>query len=628
MKIAVGALLAVLAWAPTLGAQDAWLTRTPLRRTLAALTSPDASMRREAAERLAFMGPHASIADPLRVAIEHEPVPEVLTAMIASLARRAEASDLPALEAAWERVSAADRRAIVVALDAIGGEAALALLRAHLASEGASARACEALVRTEDRVRWLGTTLDDPAARDRVVSCLASADPSDTRDEALLRAGLDLEPGSARDLLRGLAGATTTSEAAVALAETALARGEAALVSPALVLLARHAPGRLTVERWQTWLAETDERAGSALRALLVLAPAIADEAIARARTGDAATAEHALAVLLDRREADDLPRIAAFVDVASTRTAALDALAERDGGDAVLAALPSAADVDLALALSRPSAASRAVLLSRSPSRIARALVADVDAGQCTATDASVRARREAALCLVLVGTSARDIAADLLETERDASVVAWLAIAARGASPSAQAIDALLDDPDARPAALSLIDTTLATALPTERRALEARLVHASSDPDEVTRAEAVRALGRLGRPVHHGAVLRALEDPSAQVRLAAAFALDGVGIARTTELRVIGRTHVETDARVVAALSGSSLAAAAAPIHVRVVEHDPSLAGSARVTVLLADGRALRVCPVDGEVLVPSAPDAPAIVRLGTAPGPGRH
>src|SRR6185369_14317531 len=116
----------------------------------------------------------------------------------------ADASDLETMEAAWDRVGTSDRMALLGAEDEIGTEAALAALRHHLASEGSSARACQALVRTPERVAWLAGTLEDAAVRDRVVACLARAEPSETRDAALVRAGLDLEPASARDVLAAL----------------------------------------------------------------------------------------------------------------------------------------------------------------------------------------------------------------------------------------------------------------------------------------------------------------------------------------------------------------------------------------------------------------------------------------
>jgi hypothetical protein len=87
----------------------------------------------------------------------------------------------------------------------------------------------------------LAGTLEDAAVRDRVVSCLASAPPSDVRDAALVRAGLVLEPTSAREVLAGLAHAETSSEAAIALAIGALDRAEAGLQPAALALEAsRH----------------------------------------------------------------------------------------------------------------------------------------------------------------------------------------------------------------------------------------------------------------------------------------------------------------------------------------------------------------------------------------------------
>jgi hypothetical protein len=613
------ALLLAVLFASPVHAQV--LSHAPVARTMAQLTSPDARVRRAAAERLAFEGTHDLLADPLRIAIEHEAVPEPLTAMIATLARRADARDLETIEAAWERVGASDRMWLLGAEDEIGTDGALAAMRHHLASEGTSARACQALVRTPERVRWLAGTLEDASVRDRVVSCLARAEPSEVRDAALVQAGLDLEPTSARDVLAALVHTTSAEEAAAALAGTALARADGMLEVAALAILARHAPDRLSIDAWRTHLVHGDDREASALRALLVLAPSIADEALSAARARDAASAERALGALIDRNDAGDLHRVAQFVALDATRAAALDHLASSVGGALQLSSLPPASDVDLALALARPDGSERVALLARTQSIVVRAWVGDADAAACMA-----RGGIAGAACLALVRAGADGARA--LTSERDPAVVAWLAIAARNEAIDPTALEALLDEDDTRAPAVSLAVHTMLASSPSRRRAIETRLVEATRDDDEHVRAEAVRALGAWGRPVHRAVVLRALEDSSAQVRLAAAYALPGVGVEPRAHVRVIGRARVEEDPRVLAALRGATVVPAQAPLQVRVVEHDPSLAGMARVTLLLADGRALRLAPVDGVVIVPDVPDSPAIVRLATASPPSRH
>ena len=579
----------------------------PVDRTIASLASADARVRRGAAERLALEGTHDQLAEPLRVALEHEAVPEALSAMIGALARRADESDLAALEAVWDRGSAVDRRHIVMALDAIETDAVLPLLRAHLGSEGVSSRACAALVRTPQRVAWLAGTLEDAAVRDRVVSCLASAPTSEVRDAALVRAGLALEPTSAREVLAGLARAQTSSEAAIALAIGALDRAEAGLQPAALALLARHAPGRLTIERWRSWLDGGDDREASAVRALLVLAPALADEAMARMRARDGASARHALTVLLDRDDPRDATRIAAFVETDATRQAALDRLAAIDGGADVLGALPPAADVDLALALAGPTGTARDALLARTSSIAIRALTHAAAARECA--DAGGLA---AAVCLALSPDGA-SFAVDRLETERDEAIVGWLALAAHGSAIDSASLSALLDDETTRAAAIALVPASLARATPRDRRAWISRLVVLTRDGDEVVRAEATRVLGAA----HPASMLRALEDPSPQVRLVAARALGA-----SSDPRVVGRRHVEEDPRVLAALRGEAIMLASAPLHVYVVEHDASRPGTARVTIFLADGRSLRLSPHDGTIVLLGVPDAPAIVQLGSA------
>ena len=610
------ALLLCLAWAMPAHAQPL-SSRTPLARTITSLTSADADVRREAALALAVIGPHASVIEPLRVAMEHEAVPETRSALIRAIVQRADESDLPLLDACAEHGAPTDRRLIVSALDAIGGDAALQRLRAHLTGEGLGAAACAALVRTDERVRWLAGTLADPAARDRALSCLASAPPGEARDAALVEAGLDLAPASAASVLTALAGSARVTPAAIAMAESALARGDASLVSPALALLARHAPERVSVERWRDLVSERDDRASSALRALLVLDAAAADAFLEHARSGDADTAQRTLGVLLEREDGSDTARIAAFADVAAVRAAVLDALTWREGGAGILASLPRASDVDLALALTRPTGDARSSLMSREPSIVLRAIAGAIDASDCrfdARDDTDARLRSAACLALVSLGESE---AARALETEREPSVVSWLALAARDRSITPASLDALLDAETTRLAAMSLAVRAIGDAAGRERRALEARVVRGASDPDDAVRAAAVHALSAIDGDRHRASLFRALDDPSAHVRLAAARALS-IGIDQA-HVRVVGRARVETDAGVLYALRGEPIALAAAPLVVRVVEHDPESPAASSVTIFLADGRAFSLCPIDGNVVVRGVPDALSVAEL---------
>lgn len=606
---ALAGALCLLAAVPAL-AQDSWIVRAPLARTLEDLRSPDSRVRTRSAARLGVVGAHDTVAEPLRTAIEHEAVPEPLAVMIEALARRADATDLVAITLAWERAAAPGRAQLVGALDAIGTDEALAALRARLAAEGSGAHACDALVRTEPRVAWLASTLEDLALRDRVVSCLAGAPPSSARDAALIRAGLDLEPTRAREVLRGLARSTTTTSELVALAETALTRPDATLVAPAIDVLSRHAPERLPVASWREWLDAPDDRAASALRALLALAPEEADAALEAARGRSPEAAATALAVLLERTSATDLARIAAFVDAPPTRTAALDALSAREGGAEALAALPAAPDVDVALAIAHPTGGAREALDRHGPGRWLRAL-AGVRGGCEGGTPLEV------AVCLAL-GHEAEP-AARALERERDPAVVAWLALAARGAPQSATAVRALLDDEATRLHAIARVpDVATGEHDAAVRRALVSTVVRLARDDDPMIRAEAVRALGTMHRSIDRALVLGALEDEASEVRLAAALALDAVGVERGADVRVLGRVRIETDPTVRAVLEGQPPATALGPLHVRVRTHDPD-APPPVLELRLADGRCLRLPPIDGELVLPDVPDAPARITL---------
>jgi hypothetical protein len=364
-------------------------------------------------------------------------------------------------------------------------------------------------------------------------------------------------------------------------------------------------------DRWRALIDEHDDRAASALRALLVIDPVSADAALARARTSDAETAERALATLLERDAREDTARIAAFADVAAVRADALDALVAREAASTLLS-LASAPDVDVALALARPRGTDRASWLARTPSLVLRAIAGDAHAADCAFTgSADVATRRRAAACLALVDDGTREAAA-ALETERDEETVSWLAIAAHDQAITPSTLTTLLETESTRIAAITLSAATRRIASAAERRTIDARLVRSTTDLDDAVRAAAVHALGNIGDARHRGVLLRAIDDESPLVRLAAALALPA------DEPRAVGRAHVEDDPRVLRALRREPLGIARAPLHLRVIEHHASHDG-ARVRIALADGRILLLAPIDGEVFVPDAPDAPANVEL---------
>ncbi len=407
------------------GARPGWLTRTPIARTFDALDATDAETRRAAAERLATVGSHDRVMAALGAAIPHESVPEVFATMVRTLARRAEPGDSEALSVGWDRATTVERQLVLAAWAEIDDEAAREALE-RTVHEGLGA-ACDALVGSEERLRWLSARPIDPP----IVLCLAQAAPSDARNALLVRAASEAEPGVVRAILAALARSPAPSPDAVALARRAL-EGDPSVAPLAHEILSRGDPARLSPTSWVGLLA-TESRA-SALRALLALAPERADEALATERALGGEDARGALEIVLERERAEDLPRIASFLRVDATRDRALDALTVRPGGDLVLAAEPPAPDRDIALALARPRAEARDALLGQHPSLLVRALLGGATPEGCAPDpSAAVLERRAAAACLALLPEGGRT-AARALESEREPSVVAWLALAARG--------------------------------------------------------------------------------------------------------------------------------------------------------------------------------------------------
>lgn len=615
--IALGLSLAVVASSPA-SAQRGLLSRLPLEARIADLARPDAHTREEAARALACIGPAERVAPELARVLVAEAVPETRAALVYALARRGQAPAAPALVAAWDHGSPSEREHVLDGLAAIATEEALSFVVDRLASELHRPGACARLGRLGDPgIDLVAHGLAVPERRDAAALCLAQLSDRERARAALVA----IAPTLGGSTLAAALDALDPDPRVISLAAAAVESSDAGVAASALAVLARHAPDRVPLDRWRALAEETDGRGASAVLALVSLDRPLADQSIANVVAQGGARATVLFAALAG---APSSPPgvLVPFVEIEATRAPALDRLAVVPGGGDVLATLPAAPDATLALAIAAVAdrralgpLRARAELLDPAERRHVLAVAGAVDAGEC-GRGTSPEERLAAAYCLSRAPNGG-GAATAWLETEREPSVVAWLALAADGA-PSEPALHDLLELEATRLPMLRLVPGAMARASAPERRRLGSTLVRSSRSPHARERAEAIRALGDVADVRHRALVALALEDDAASVRLAAARALALLPADEVTEVRRAGRARIEHDENVRAALDGAPLAQASSPLRLRVHVQGRS-AGSTPVEIELADGRVLVLSPVRSEIVLFGVPDRTARVQL---------
>jgi hypothetical protein len=612
--LALGACLAIAAVSH---AHAQLIARLPIERVIADLTRPDAHVREEAARALACTGPRSRVVPELVRALVGEAVPETRAALVLALARRGDETAVPVLEATWDHATPVEREHILDGLAAIGTSDALGFVADRLASDLHRPGACERLGRSAEGIALVAAALVAPERRDPAALCLAQLATDERAVTPLLVSAPTLAPLTIVTVLDAL----EADPRILSLAAGMLEAGDTAVVNAALAVLARRAPDRVPLDRWQTLAAEPGEARASAIVALTQLDPALAEPLIARVIAEGGASATQLFDAL---RRAPLAPptSFAAFVALEATHARALDRLATLPGGGEVLATLGASPDVLGALAIAAALDPQARALLFRSvealdPASRRTLLVAAgaLDREAC-ATGESIEERRATAYCLSRA-PSGGALASARLETERDPSVVGWLALAATE-PPSVAALGELLALDGPRLAVLHLLPRAMQRATAAERRRLEAQLVLSTRAARASERAEAVRALGALGDERHRARIALALEDEAASVRTAAARALVALPAEPVSEIRRAGRARIEHEDDVRAALAGIPLALAAAPLRLRVDVRGEASPES-EVEIALASGQVLVLAPAGGEIVLFGVPDRTAHVRL---------
>lgn len=644
--------------ASPLAAADSWLRRLKGEARIAALRSGERQARIAAARWLGRAGDRDRAVLAMIEALENEADSEVRAAIADALARRRDPRAIEVLAADAPGILPAERDARLRALAAIDGSAARAALAAALGGPGASSALARVIEIGAPILEDVVPLLDLPAAAVQAARALGAI--GDLRGaEALAAHAQDPSPELRAAVLEALGAIGDEQSAPLALA--ALGDSEPIVVRAALVALARLGTADASASIAPLLGRREPELRAAALRALAQVDPARAAGSIADAldeRPREALTAtlsppslrEAAIDALLDAPDRALLAPLRMLARDPAHRLAALDAIARIARGAGIDALIEEAAaeragdaHAALAIALRRapdldPAMRQRAFEVLRREPDPDRALMLGAIARDPAAEPAILAAlsngpsarRVIAARALAIFGAAGAERSLAALEhacaAEREPIALEAILRTLAEAGGRIDADRALALDPEAHPIARAL---ALSIARPASspalgrviRVALRAGL-HAS---DPRARAVAVESLARADARGAAMAIAAAVEDPSPEVRLAAAHALRELGASERPEIasRLASRLAVESDARVRHALRD----ALERPGRLRVrgdecllVRLARSAEGGAAVELVLADGRWLRepVLPT-GEVVVCDLPAGEADVRL---------
>ncbi len=611
------------------------------------------------ARALGDYGASSDAVPALLAALNENPPPPLREAILRALALRAPAQAEAPLASLLEH-DAQPSLALTTALGAIATRPAIAALAQALARPRAAATAERGLlVAGVKAAAPLSRALQSPVAL-RAAHVLAQLGPAAaTAAGPALRAALQRDaPPLRAEAARALGALGETASAGALLAR--LGDGSPEVVAAALDALGQVAT-RAQADALRAYLARAPAaQRPAALRALAAADPARAVPWLSRALAGGDAALRQAAVALLEGERPDPswVPLLSASF-AAELREGTASALARVPGGRGVPALLarcrrtPDAAQRGaraLAIALRRdrgqlsPATRRGALELLRSLPSAERSLLL-----RALARDDSVREPLIAALGAADPArrASAAQASAWLqdprlgpallraLRDERDAEAARRMAEAAAGLGLAVEprVLLRLLSDPETAPEAMQL--AAVAADPAQAPRALRVRLRRAlgSHQPQRV-RVGAALALAALGERSARPALLAALEDGSARLRLAAARALGALG-GVDTAASLAARARVERDPRVrQAELQAAARAGVAAPLFERgdrVLEARVQSQGAPRdaqaggspwrplLDVLLPDGRWLRLrAQAGGELIVADLPPGVADVR----------
>ena len=622
---------------------EGWVQAFSELRLRPGFSDPRATLadRLALARALGRHGPQRDAVAALIAGLEQDPPPVLRDELLIALARRAapEASEpLRALLARKERSPGS----LALALGSANDAPTRAALVQALPSEASAKVAEEALLRIgAAAVPQLVAALDSPERALSAARVLAALGARGAAARIPLERALNAAAPELRAAAAAAIGAIAAHASAPALA--ARLRDDPAVVEAALGALAKVASEEQGALLERTLAAASAERRPLVLRALAQASPRRAAPALANAlRASDAAERVAALDVLLGEQPdaswiallvaqlngehpaaaASALARIADGAGVpallraarstsAGARTAGTEALARalaigvRRFGDAL------DGDVhDGALALLRGLPKGERRLLLRALAR--DEAVREEIAAALRAREAELRASAAAAARMLGDEALAAPVRSALLR-ERDPEAVRRLCEAAQalGAELSWRELEPWLEHSETAPEAAALAAARLRGEPPRELRVALRRLL----DPGRAARVRvgAALALGALREASAWPALVAALDDPAARVRLAAVHALARIAGAQA-ERALREHARIERDPSVrepaLAALAhdeGDDEESRGLVLEARVRTDAGALRERPLLDVLLADGRWLRMRTLPGGELL---------------------
>jgi len=643
---------------PSSQALSSWAGRLLGPRARAALRSPEASVRMDAARRLGRAGEPQRSVFALIEALSVEEDLAVRMAILGALARRGDESAVLALAQRLSEWGRDDREAALRAMGAIGGDDAVRVLVDWLGAADEGAGAVDGLVRIgAPAVPRLLRALQIPIASRNAAVALGRI--ADTRATIPLVSQLRRAPPAARvEMLRAL-GAIGDERASPAIVR-ALRDADPAAVSAALAALSNMAGAEHAQPVASLADRGTTEQRASALRALAVMDPVAAAPRLEAALTDEETPAilrSVALESLLSHPTEHSVGTLVRLLRSPQSRSAAADALARVSPGHGLAQLLEAAEegrgiDPALALALRRGDGELPDDLVVRAHRHLAQEGSLRNTVLRALALDATVRPRlaelirsevtterAHGALGSLLLGADATSLRPEIgqaLIRESDPAVFRLLAMTALqvGAALDPARIDARWWDPSTAPEALWLAGAHLGSAARrTQRRARRAMRRSLRAAQPRV-RAGAALALAIARDRNAWRALVAALGDEHDSVRLAVARALESLGDERANEA-LLAQARVEQVESVRHALLDAASSSrrrappAIRPGHALLYARVSTAAGLSRgpdlaVDVLLPDGRWLRTFALEtGEVFLADLPAGEAEVQVRLDP-----
>lgn len=632
------------------GARAQWSARLQGPRARAALASPDAEVRLEAAHSLGQYGEPRQAVRSLLDALESEEDARVRTAVLEALSHRGDEVAVEGIAAFLPDAGLSARRAGIRALGSIGGDDAVRVLVEWLGAEDVSDEVVEALVRTgADAVPRLLRALPVPASSSASARVLGRL--GDTRAVAPLAAALGDAPSATAVVMLNALRRIGDERAAPAVAGMVSSASPEVVFAALRTLEAVGGPDQAALVATLADRGATPTRA-RALRTLVVLDPAAAAERIDAVLEPGAPPPMLRAAVgsVLEHPSAPLVPvlvRLVSRQSEASPRAVfeALSRVSDAAAFEALLAQPASAPGANIALALAvRRDSTGPAVHDARARLRhddsprglVLSALSRDPDVLPALAeglTSANAGERSLTGLAIELLADEALPLGESLVdalmrETDPGAFSSLTQAILTLGVPLDPGRIDARWWSPATAPEALWLSAQNLGRTRPRTRLRLQRVMRRSLRAAEPRVRAAAALALAQSREVSAWRALVAALDDEHDDVRFAVGRALAVLSV-DAAEPALAARARIEADPRVRRALMVARRPGRPPPargsgvevLYLRVATapglHTPR---GVAVDVVLPDGRwqRRRALP-GGEFLLADLPSGEAEVQV---------